>query len=431
MGTGGQAGPIPQADTLTGAQRAAGAVSRAVTGEGRLASPGVAWEAALQPERLAALDLQRFADGERTQPPTPRRRQEARRRGQTARSADLSLAAVVLGGAVALSLAARWTLQDVQALGRAFWGGRLWGEELSFESLRLAALQGLVAMRGVAVVAVLVAAVAAASQVAQVGFLVSGYPLVPQLARLNPLAGLQRLFSLRSAFELLKGLAKAAVVAWAGWDVVSQVVASGARLVAMEPVAAAAWVGSLARQELLRMGWVLLIVGAADYAYQRWEYEQSLRMSREEVKDEFRQSEGDPQVRARIRSRMRQLAMQRMMPGVARASVVVTNPTHVAVALAYEPQEMEAPVVVAKGLHWMARRIVETAESHGVPVVENPPLAWSLYEAVPIGQAIPPELYRAVAEVLAFVYRLRRASPAAHGAGRSAPVEAPQQAQSV
>lgn len=429
MGAGGEAGSVPQPAALTGAESAQGAASRAAAGEGGRAFPAVACEGAWQSEELPGLDLQRFADGERTQPPTPRRRQEARRRGQTARSADLSLAAVVLGGAVALSLAARWTVRDVQALGRAFWGGQLWGEELSFELLRLAALQGLAAMRGVALVAVLVAAVAAASQLAQVGFLVSGYPLVPQLARLNPLAGLQRLFSLRSVVELLKGLAKAAAVAWAGWGVVSQVVASGERLVAMEPLAAAAWVASLAQQELLRMGWVLLIVGAADYAYQRWEYEQSLRMSREEVKDEFRQSEGDPQVRARIRSRMRQLAMQRMMPGVARASVVVTNPTHVAVALAYEPQEMDAPVVVAKGLDWMARRIVETAERHGVPVVENPPLAWSLYEAVPIGQAIPPELYRAVAEVLAFVYRLRRTGPAAHGAGRSAAEGAPQGAE--
>ncbi|NLG70140.1 MAG: EscU/YscU/HrcU family type III secretion system export apparatus switch protein, partial [Firmicutes bacterium] len=209
--------------------------------------------------------------------------------------------------------------------------------------------------------------------------------------------------------------AKAVVVAWAGWSFIRTIMQASSDLLAMGIADATAFVADLAYQQLLRMGLVLLVIGGLDYAYQRWEYEQSLKMSRHELLDELKQTEGDPHVRGRIRSRMRQLLSQRMMQRVPRASVGVTNPTHVAVALEYEEARMEAPVVVAKGQEWLARRIAEVARQHGVPVGENPPLAWALFEGVPVGQAIPPRLYRAVAEVLAYVYRLRQLGPRAAG----------------
>ncbi|MBE3598008.1 MAG: flagellar biosynthesis protein FlhB [Limnochordaceae bacterium] len=357
--------------------------------------------------------MQRFADGERTEPATPRRRQEARKRGQVARSMDLTMALVILGGALMVRGVARLLIGDVRALGTRLWGGAFWEQDLTLDTLRQVGWAGLVSARGVVPFVVGVGLAGLAAQVAQVGFLASGTPLEPQLARINPVAGFGRLFSARSLVELAKSAAKALVVFWAAYGFIRDVVTGAGDMVGSDPLRAAAWVGELAYGQLLRMGLVLLVIGIADYAYQRWEYEQSLRMSRHELLDELKQSEGDPHVRSRIRSRMRQIAMRRMMQQVPRASVVVTNPTHVAVALAYEPDRMEAPEVVAKGQDWLAQRIVQTAREHGVPVVENPPLAWSLWDTAEVGQAIPPDLYRAVAEVLAYVYRLRRPAGAA------------------
>ena len=384
-------------------------------GPGQTAGAGP--EGPLRAEVL--FDLQRFADGERTEPATPRRREQARQRGQVARSADLSLGLGVLAAALVLQAGVRLAVDDVLRLSGRVWGGELWLGELSAPRLEAMAWDALATLRGVGLIAAGVSGVALLTQVAQVGVLASGHPLVPQWSRIDPLAGLRRLFSARSVVELGKGLAKAAAVAWAAWGVIVPVVQSGPGLVEMSPVEVALWVGGLAWRAMVRMGLVLLLIGVADYAYQRWEFEQGLRMSRRELLDEFRQTEGDPHMRSRIRQRMRQLAARRMMQRVPQASVVVTNPTHVAVALEYDADRMEAPVVVAKGQELVAQRIVETAREHGVPVVHNPPLAWALYQGVDVGQAIPPELYRAVAEVLAYVYRLRRvaAGPARQGQG--------------
>ncbi len=156
------------------------------------------------------------------------------------------------------------------------------------------------------------------------------------------------------------------------------------------------------------MSLALFALAVFDYAYQRWDYGRSLRMSKQEVKDELKQQEGDPQVRGQIRSRMRQMALRRMMQKVPQADVVITNPTHLAVALQYDARTMGAPEVVAMGADYVAQRIRELAQANGVPIVENPPLARALWAAAEVGQAVPVDLYQAVAEVLAFVYRLKR-----------------------
>lgn len=372
---------------------------------------------------LFTFDLQRFADGERTEAPTPRRRQEARQRGQVARSMDLSMAVVALAGALACRAAAGLLTDDTRALAVRLWGGLFWGQPLTDGAVWELGWQALTALRGLVPLVGAVVLAGLASQVLQVGFVASAAPLTPSLSRIDPLANLRRLFSLHAVVELVKSAAKAAVVAWSSWAFIRTALAASGDLMAMDLLHATAFVADLAYRQLVRMGLVLLVIGVADYAYQRWQYEQSLRMSRHELLDELRQTEGDPHVRGRIRSRMRQILSQRMMQRVPRATVVVTNPTHVAVALQYEEGRMEAPVVVAKGQEWLAQRIVQVARQHGVPVVENPPLAWALFDGVPVGQPIPPSLYRAVAEVLAYVYRLRRFG--ARAAGRpvwSAPV---------
>ncbi len=175
----------------------------------------------------------------------------------------------------------------------------------------------------------------------------------------------------------------------------------------LPPEKAIAFTADLAAQVVIRTLGALLVVAFADYAYQRWEHERNLRMTRQELKQELKETEGDPQLRSRIRQRQREIARRRMMAAVPKADVVVTNPTHYACALSYVGPTMRAPRLVAKGQNYLALKIREVAREHRVPVVENPPLARALYVAVEIGDEIPPDLYRAVAEVLAFVYRLR------------------------
>ena len=175
----------------------------------------------------------------------------------------------------------------------------------------------------------------------------------------------------------------------------------------MPPASAAGMLGTVAWQIGNRVGLGFLILAVLDYAYQRFEHEKSLKMTIEEVKEELKQTEGSPQVRSRIRQKQRQMAMLRMMEEVPKADVVITNPTQLAVAISYDPDKMVAPIVVAKGREKLAEKIRELARKHGVPIVENKPLAQALYRTVEVGQAIGPELYRAVAEILAFVYQLK------------------------
>ncbi len=336
---------------------------------------------------------------QRTEPATPRRRQEARRRGQVARSHDLTqgaaLAAAVAVGALALPGGFFAYADYTRRVLAAPDPGRL--QALATEGIVGAAWLG-----GPLVAAALVAGLA--TGVAQTGGLLSSKSLEPSLERLHPLRTLERLFSLRSVVEVLKALLKGVAVGVAVWGPLREVV-SGPPPALSSPAALAGWMGSTVYAVAIRGAIALAVLGGLDYLYQRFEYERTLRMTKQEVREELRETEGDPLVRARQRARARELARRRMMRDVARATVVVTNPVHVAVALRYAPKEAPAPVVVAKGARKLAERIREEAARHRVPVVENPPLAWALYRTVPLGRMIPPALYHAVAELLALLYR--------------------------
>lgn len=234
-------------------------------------------------------------------------------------------------------------------------------------------------------------------------------PLVPNFSRVNPIQGLQRMFSLHSLVEHVKALIKLVVIGFIGYrqwmavmpevpNLMGQSVALGVSRIAEAVVAA-----------LRNVGFALLAVGVLDYGYQYWEFRRSLRMTKQEVKQELKQQEGNPEVKARQRQRAREMAMRRRaIKDVPTADVVVTNPTHFAVALKYEAGKDAAPRVIAKGADLMAQQIKAIAREHQVPLVENRPLARRLYDTVPIGRPVPPELFQAVAEVLAFVYNLRR-----------------------
>jgi len=349
---------------------------------------------------------------DRTEPATPRRREEARERGQVARSADLSSAVVLLAAVLALRFAGRPLMESLFASTSAVLDGLAGvdGDSAAllarFGGAFTAVLLGFLPFAGIVLVAAL------AANLLQVGFLFTADPLTPDLDRLNPVSGLGRLFSLRGLVRLLGGLLKLSVVGmvvfWTIWaERLSLVELSGRGFEQIPGISV-----DLMHTLSLRAALSLLLLAAAEYGFQRWQFERDLRMSKRELREELRRYEGDPRMRERRRVIQRQLALQRMVLAVPQATVVITNPTHLAVAVRFE-KPMDAPVVVAKVAEQMARRIRESAMEHGVPIVERKDLARALYQGVDVGQAIPSALYQAVAEILAYVYRLKGFVPAA------------------
>jgi flagellar biosynthetic protein FlhB len=249
--------------------------------------------------------------------------------------------------------------------------------------------------------------IAAGANVAQVGFLFTTKPLMPRLDALNPINGAKRIVSLQGLVELVKSFVKIGIIAGISFLTIRGRFDELLRLSGAPPGVFLGVVGHVALELGIRVALALAVLAVFDYAFQRWQFERSIKMSRKEIEDELKQGEGDPHVRARVRGLMRLHARRRMLADTAKADVVVTNPVHVAVALAYNPKAAGAPTVVAKGMRRMAERIKEIARAHDVPIVERPELARSLYRLAQIGDQIPVSLYRAVAEVLALVYRIR------------------------
>ncbi|MEW6082081.1 MAG: flagellar biosynthesis protein FlhB [Bacillota bacterium] len=351
------------------------------------------------------MNLQLFSQ-EKTEAPTPRRRQEARGRGQVARSPEVASALLLLSLAVAFRVWGPAMADRMWRLGKAFWGSGF--PEVTREglgSLVVPAFQGyafmLLPLFAVAMV------VGTSTGVLQGGFLFTVVPLNPEFNRLNPLEGLKRILSKKALVEMAKALLKTAAVASIAYLTIRAELDTLIALAHTDLVPAVGYVGSIAFKIMTRCGFALLVVAGMDYAFQRWEHERGLMMTKQEMKEELKHLEGRPEVRAKIRERQRAIARLRMMAHVAKADVVVANPTHYAVALRYDALKMAAPRVVAKGEGHMARRIRQEAEKHGVMVVRNVPLAQGLFRAVEIGDYVPAEFYKAVAEVLAFVYRLK------------------------
>ncbi|MEJ5328807.1 MAG: flagellar biosynthesis protein FlhB [Desulfobaccales bacterium] len=353
---------------------------------------------------------------DRTEQPTPKRRQEARRRGHIARSRDLSTALVLFTGLGLLVVWGPWAaarqkvwLSTWLATLQPGWGqpGEVWR---LFQGLSLA-LAGLLAP---VLLGLMVASLAAAAL--QGGFLFAPQRLAPDLSRLLLLPGLKRLFSGQSFLELAKALLKVALIGVIAYLTVAPLFPRVPELLFSDPARLPEFLASAG----FKVGWRillgLLVLGILDYLLQRYRFEKNLRMTKQEVKEEMRQTEGDPRIKARMRSLMRQMATRRMMAEVPRADVVITNPTHVAVALKYDGATMIAPQVVAKGQGFVALKIMALAQEAGVPLVENVALARTLYKSVELGAFIPTSLYRAVAEVLAYVYSLRGRRPHQGGA---------------
>ncbi len=345
---------------------------------------------------------------ERREAPTPRRREDARRRGQVLRSQEVMGLAVLAVGVAMLRL----TLPAM--------GGRLaqlawtvWheppGVELELGVLARAAGQTLT---GILLPLVSAGALAAAGAgLAQTGGLITPSLLAPDLKRLNPISGLGRMFSQRGLLELAKNLIKVAGAIWAGWGVVGPRLPELVNLAGVSPVQAAGTVAGWATILLWRMLVVLAVLAGIDYLYQRAEHEKKLRMTRRELLQELKETEGSPQVRARRLQIARSIRGQRLRNAVAGAQAVVTNPDHFAVALRYEAGTDPAPLVVAKGRGQLALFIAGLARKLDIPVVHNRLLARALYHGVPLGAPVPGRLYQAVAAVMAYVYQLKGLKP--------------------
>jgi flagellar biosynthesis protein FlhB len=342
---------------------------------------------------------------DKTEPATWKRRKKARDQGQVARSAELVASAImlcVLWSVPALAPGLARNASDFCTSAFAAAGQGPMGPE-SLGAVTINGLRCVMLIAGPVLGMVFVAALV--SNVAQVGFQFSPGLIAPKFSKLNPLQGLKRMVSPKSLVELLKSALKVAIVAISGWNFLTGHWETIFNLSSTDATGIAPAIGGLAYGMTLQMVGTLAIVAALDYAYQRWNFERELKMTKQEVRDEHKESEGNPEVKGAIRRKMRQISRRRMLADVAKASVVITNPTHFAVALKYE-MGGGAPKVVAKGQDLIALRIRQVAEENKVPTVENPPLARALYKLAEIGDEIPQSLYRAVAEILALVWRL-------------------------
>ncbi|MDH4285243.1 MAG: flagellar biosynthesis protein FlhB [Gallionellaceae bacterium] len=348
------------------------------------------------------------SDLERTEEPSQRRLDQAREEGQVARSRELSTFAVLLAGGAGLWLMGGTLSAQLVKLLR---DGLTLGTDLAFHTdLLLPRLYTLSVetLLSFAPVLLLLFLAAALSPMLLNGWMFSGKALLPKFSKLNPITGIGRIFSMHSVAEMVKAIGKAALVGGVGLWSIWYNRESILMLVTQPSVVTIPQLGALMWLIFtIIMGGMLLIV-AIDVPFQLWEYNKKLKMTKEELRQESRETEGDPHVKSRIRTLQREMARRRMMEAIPTADVVVTNPTHYAVALRYKEGSMRAPVVVAKGSHLLAARIREIAIEHNIPIFEAPPLARALHKHIDLGEAIPDVLYQAVAEVLAYVYQLRR-----------------------
>jgi len=344
---------------------------------------------------------------QRTEKATPKRLKEARERGDVGKSREVASVAVIFAALGALYFSGSFMLEQMMAVTQKslFDAGTFRLTTPALHNLFIEVVTKIGIITFPVTLAVLI--LAALSNVAQVGFLFTTKPLKPKFEKLDPAEGVKRLFSLRSIVELIKSIFKILIVAVAVYLAMRGEIERIPPLIYMSPFDVMTYICGVSFRILLMSSWVLLVLAILDFAYQRWEYGRKLRMTKQEVKDELKQTEGDPRVKARVRSLQKEWAKRRMMEEVPKADVVITNPIHFAVALAYDGKKGSAPVVVAKGRSRLAARIRELAVSSGVPVVEDKPLARALYKALEVGDEIPVNLYEAVAEVLAYLFRLR------------------------
>ena len=374
-------------------------------------------EEELNTRLLLSYDLQFFAKdgegGEKTEPATAKKLKDARKEGKVAKSKELTSAfdlivlflclkifvSYVGGNLLGLFDLVYGNMADFVRINEGYMSSQAVSTVLFFVFIRwLLTVLPFFAF-GVVITFLI--------SVIQVGWTVSAKPMQPKLSKFNPINGFKRIFSKDTLFELVKSIFKVGIIIYIAYTSVRDEAGHLFILYELDLKQAIALVGTLIIDIGLKISIVYLIIGIADYAYQKWKFNDEMKMTKQEVKDEFKNTEGDPQIKGRQRRKMQEVSQRRMMQDVPKADVVITNPTHYAVALKYEAEVRPAPYVVAKGEDYLAQKIKEVARENNVEIVENKPLARMLYSNVDIGADIPPELYQAVAEILAVIFQKR------------------------
>ena len=362
-------------------------------------------------DRRFAYNLQFFGEGgDKTEKATPKKLDDARKEGRVARSSDLINGFMLLLMFFVLKLfggimANLFLDSFVKYYNKA-----------SDISMEVFDVKQAVNLSNEIVIDIVIASlpvligsfvVALVGNIVQVGWKVTGKPLKPKLDRLNPIGGFKRMFSQEKVVELIKSILKVLAIALVAYNEVKDRWKFILNLYDFEFMQAVLNIFDIVLDVGIKISLIFVVIGLADFGYQKWKHLHDLRMSKQEVKDEMKQSEGDPQIKGQIRQKMREGARRRMMQDLPKADVVITNPTHFAVAVKYDKETAEAPYVLAKGADYVAANIKEIAKQNNIEIVENKPLARMLYYNVEIGDQIPPELYQMVAEVLAYVYSVK------------------------
>jgi flagellar biosynthetic protein FlhB len=348
------------------------------------------------------------SDQEKTEPASPRRLEKSREDGQVARSAELSTFAVLISAGAGLWMMSGYLADQLATLMR---DGMRVSRESGFDSARMGerlfdqTSDILIAFSPFLILMFIVALVA---PMLVSGWLFTWKSVAPDFKRLNPLTGVGRIFSVHSLVELAKALLKATIIGGVGIWIIWHNKEAVLSLIAMPITAGAGDMSELVITSFILIAGSMVLIATVDVPFQLWEHHRKLKMTKEEVRQENKETEGDPLVKGRIRAQQRAMARKRMMAAIPKADVIITNPTHYSIALKYEEGKMRAPRVVAKGTHLLALKIREVGREHQVPILEAPPLARALYRHAELGDEIPQPLYNAVAEVLAYVYQVRR-----------------------
>lgn len=344
---------------------------------------------------------------EKTEQPTPKKRQELKEKGEVAKSKELPSVAVLLAALISLSLFGSFMYNHIQMIMK---GAFSFPDIHNFNIPEFLKFAQNITGRFIILLSPLFAAIfitAILSNIMQVGFIVSGESITPKLSKIDPIKGFGRLFSKQAFMELFKSVLKLTIVGGVAFLTIKGEMNNFVLLGDMELNSIFVYILKIFFKIFIRCSLAMIILVIIDYAFQKWEFENRSKMTKQEVKDEFKKSEGDPLIKSRIRRIQMEMARKRMMQDVSEADVVITNPTHLAIALKYDSSTMNAPKLVAKGARKIAEKIKDVASEHGIPILENKELARNLYSLVEVGQEIPPALYQTVAEILAYIYRLK------------------------
>lgn len=344
--------------------------------------------------------------GERTEAPTAKRRQEFRDKGQVAQSKEVHTAALLTITLAFWIFYMPTFYKGLRELIAGLWqtSGQFQVNAPSVVYLAVFVLENIAFL--IFPLFILVLVIGFSSSIFQFGWLVTAKPLIPDLSKLDPIKGFGRIFSKRSLVELVKSLAKVSLIAWIAYSTVLNRLPEALILIDTSAVSTMLFLGKTAAIILAKVCGLLILLAFLDFLFIKWEMEQKMKMTKQELKEEYKETEGDPLIKAQIRAIQSEMARRRMMAEVPTADVVITNPTHISVAVKYSSEDMEAPLVIAKGADVMAMKIREIAREHDVPIIENPPVARMLHK-LDLGSTIPESLFKAVAEILAHVYSLK------------------------